>query len=84
MSLVPPRGKGSFKDFKHLYESICRLTDTTGIEGRQCLMEGRNEIGAKIIQMLGGPTSTSGMGTLPKSTNIKVDRQKKMATSPQK
>lgn len=84
MSSVPPQGKDAYNDFKHLYESVCKLTDAAGTAGRECLMEGLNDIRGKTIDILGGATSSTGMGTLPKSTNKKVDHRKKMITSPQK
>ena len=83
-SSVPPQGVDAYKDFKHVIESICKLTDAAGMEGRQTLMDGLNDIRARTVQILGGAPSTDGMGTFPKTTNKQKDTRKRMATSPRK
>ena len=70
---VSTQGNNSFNYLKHLNGSVYKLADAAGIEWCQSLMEGLYEIRAMTIQMLGGATSISRMGTLPKSTNKKLD-----------
>ena len=81
---IVEQGKDTYNDFKHLYESTCKMTDAAGPQGRRNLMDGLNEIRAKNIKLLGGGIGVSGMGTLPVSSRKIKDHGKKKATSPQK